>query len=458
MKKAVISLLLCAVMLLSAACRQEAISPVSVSPEPETEIVMPGQAGASDPTPASVSSWDTNSGLLSEMNPAPFERIEAPSHVLEEVAYDKLKVIWDADVTMPEAGAYAVMRVQKRELSKDEMISVIEDLTGTAKDIYTTWTMSRGEVQALLEEAASYEGTERLPKEYLRNLKSLLKNAPERSENILADKEKLDTYSSLYVPVDGGTVAQFVLSDGFLYYVRDIHTEAYPQWDMTESQFDSSYETKSHFEWKKPGEPELSKEAALAIAEEFLRKMGVELVVKEAAPCSVLRNNVDKRTGWAFTFTREVAGLRFLDERFSSYSVGKGDSAPKYLSGWGQEIATVMVDKAGIAKLKVTGLSANAQTVMESVALLDFDGLKGMISDTLNRQYSPFELTYDITVTFISLGTSLISERNAPNTGYYVPSWFITYSLKGMESAPRTIIFAAADGSYIEPRAYYEDI
>lgn len=370
MKKAVISLLLCAVMLLSAACRQEAISPVSVSPEPETEIVMPGQAGASDPTPASVSGWDTNSGLLSEMSPAPFERIEAPSHVLEEVAYDKLKVIWDADVTMPEAGAYAVMRVQKRELSKDEMISVIEDLTGTAKDIYTTWTMSRGEVQALLEEAASYEGTERLPKEYLRNLKSLLKNAPERSENILADKEKLDTYSSLYVPVDGGTVAQFVLSDGFLYYVRDMHTEAYPQWDMTESQFDSSYETKSHFEWKKPGEPELSKEAALAIAEEFLREMGVELVVKEAAPCSVLRNNVDKRTGWAFTFTREVAGLRFLDERFSSYSVGKGDSAPKYLSGWGQEIATVMVDKAGIAKLKVTGLSANAQTVMESVALL----------------------------------------------------------------------------------------
>lgn len=172
MKKAVISLLLCAVMLLTAACRQEVVSPVSVSPEPQTKIVMPDQAGASDPTPTSVSGWDTNSRLLSEMNPAPFERIEAPSHVLEEVAYEKLKVIWDADVTMLEAGAYAVMRVQKRELSKDEMFSVIEDLTGTAKDIYTSWTMSRGEVQALFEEAAAYEGTERLPKEYLRNLKT----------------------------------------------------------------------------------------------------------------------------------------------------------------------------------------------------------------------------------------------------------------------------------------------
>ena len=335
---------------------------------------------------------------------------------------------------------------------------MIEGLTGTTNDIYTSWTMNRSEVQAMLEEAAPYEGTERLPKEYLKNLKNLLKNAPERNENILADQNKLVTYSSLYVPVSGGTAAQFVLSDGFLYYVRDIHTEAYPQWDMMGSQFDSSYETKSHFEWKKPGEPELPKEAALAVAEEYLREMGMELVVKEAAPCSVLRNNVDKHTGWAFTFTREVAGLRFLDERFSSYSVGNGDSAPKYMSGWGPEIATIIVDKAGIAKLKVTGLSTNAQTVMESVTLLAFDGLKGVISDTLNRQYSHSELAYDIKVTSISLGTSLISERNAPDIGYYIPSWFVTYSLSGMENAHRTIIFAAADGSYIEPRACYEDV
>ena len=457
MKRTIISLLFCAVMLLSA-CGKGAVFPVPVSPEPETEVVMPDQAGVSVPTPASVGGWDTNSRLLSEMNPAPSEKIESPSHVADEFAYEKLKIIWDADVTVPEIGAYAVMRVQKRELSKDELLSVIEGLTGTTNDIYTSWTMNRSEVQAMLEEAAPYEGTERLPKEYLKNLKNLLKNAPERNENILADQNKLVTYSSLYVPVSGGTAAQFVLSDGFLYYVRDIHTEAYPQWDMMESQFDSSYETKSHFEWKKPGEPELPKEAALAVAEEYLREMGMELVVKEAAPCSVLHNNVDKHTGWAFTFTREVAGLRFLDERFSSYSVGNGDSAPKYMSGWGPEIATIIVDKAGIAKLKVTGLSTNAQTVMESVTLLAFDGLKGVISDTLNRQYSHSELAYDIKVTSISLGTSLISERNAPDIGYYIPSWFVTYSLSGMENAHRTIIFAAADGSYIEPRACYEDV
>ena len=452
MKRTIISLLFCAVMLLSAACGKGAVFPVPVSPEPETEVVMPDQAGVSVPTPASVGGWNTNSRLLSEMDPAPSEKIESPSHVADEFAYEKLKIIWDADVTVPEIGAYAVMRVQKRELSKDELLSVIEGLTGTTNDIYTSWTMNRSEVQAMLEEAAPYEGTERLPKEYLKNLKNLLKNAPERNENILV------TYSSLYVPVSGGTAAQFVLSDGFLYYVRDIHTEAYPQWDMMGSQFDSSYETKSHFEWKKPGEPELPKEAALAVAEEYLREMGMELVVKEAAPCSVLRNNVDKHTGWAFTFTREVAGLRFLDERFSSYSVGNGDSAPKYMSGWGPEIATIIVDKAGIAKLKVTGLSTNAQTVMESVTLLAFDGLKGVISDTLNRQYSHSELAYDIKVTSISLGTSLISERNAPDIGYYIPSWFVTYSLSGMENAHRTIIFAAADGSYIEPRACYEDV
>lgn len=71
-------------------------------------------------------------------------------------------------MTVPEIGAYAVMRVQKRELSKDELLSVIEGLTGTTNDIYTSWTMNRSEVQAMLEEAAPYEGTERLPKEYLK--------------------------------------------------------------------------------------------------------------------------------------------------------------------------------------------------------------------------------------------------------------------------------------------------
>ena len=232
MKRTIISLLFCAVMLLSAACGKGAVFPVPVSPEPETEVVMPDQAGVSVPTPASVGGWNTNSRLLSEMDPAPSEKIESPSHVADEFAYEKLKIIWDADVTVPEIGAYAVMRVQKRELSKDELLSVIEGLTGTTNDIYTSWTMNRSEVQAMLEEAAPYEGTERLPKEYLKNLKNLLKNAPERNENILADQNKLVTYSSLYVPVSGGTAAQFVLSDGFLYYVRDIHMEAYPQWDM----------------------------------------------------------------------------------------------------------------------------------------------------------------------------------------------------------------------------------
>ena len=245
MKRTIISLLFCAVMLLSAACGKGAVFPVPVSPEPETEVVMPDQAGVSVPTPASVGGWNTNSRLLSEMDPAPSEKIESPSHVADEFAYEKLKIIWDADVTVPEIGAYAVMRVQKRELSKDELLSVIEGLTGTTNDIYTSWTMNRSEVQAMLEEAAPYEGTERLPKEYLKNLKNLLKNAPERNENILADQNKLVTYSSLYVPVSGGTAAQFVLSDGFLYYVRDIHTEAYPQWDMMGSQFDSSYEIKA---------------------------------------------------------------------------------------------------------------------------------------------------------------------------------------------------------------------
>ena len=69
------------------------------------------------------------------MDPEPFEK--SRSHrVSDEFAYEKLKVIWDADVTVPEIGAYAVMRVQKRELSKDELLSVIEGLTGTTNDIY----------------------------------------------------------------------------------------------------------------------------------------------------------------------------------------------------------------------------------------------------------------------------------------------------------------------------------
>lgn len=62
MKRTIISLLFCAVMLLSAACGKEAVFPVPVSPEPETEVVMPDQAGVSVPTPASVGGWDTTAG------------------------------------------------------------------------------------------------------------------------------------------------------------------------------------------------------------------------------------------------------------------------------------------------------------------------------------------------------------------------------------------------------------
>jgi hypothetical protein len=168
---------------------------------------------------------------------------------------------------------------------------------------------------------------------------------------------------------------------------------------------------------------------------------------------------VNKTTGWAFTFTRDVAGLNVQDEKLSGSFFISGDVPPVYTAPWDRERVLIVVAKDGIRGMSARGIARISGTEIESVQLLPFEAMQERIAEQLNQMYAQSHAGNPgkegvIKVTSISLGVSLITDEGQADAGYYVPSWLVNYSLKMSEGDDilGQILISAAEGSYIEPR------
>jgi len=101
-----------------------------------------------------------------------------------------------------------------------------------------------------------------------------------------------------------------------------------------------------------------------------------------------------------------------------------------------------------------------------SRALKPFDFIQLQIASQLRFIYSnPIrdDDGIDIKIIKIELGTSLVSVKDEPDMGLYIPNWYADYQMKWSDadeydSEICTVIFSAIDGSCIEPRVTNEQI
>lgn len=426
---------------------------------------------ACQPTPEAPVVVGRQEDVLAAVEPVAsdeFEPLEVPDHINKtqnDLPY--VKISYDADVVVPETKTYPVTEVDKRVLTENDILSYIDLFAGSDYEMYFGWTLTKDDYLALLTKVEPYKGTERVTKQIVEQLQEMYEKATndvvnQRISSLSEIPVEYAEYSlSVHIKTADGTISQVSSQrDGnTLWYIRNYMVEAHPASSLMDDQYTKNMDGPiENFHWRQPGKPDISQEDAYAVAQHFRDAMGIDLELYSAEPCSFITNYVDKTTGWQFTFTRMIAGIRMID---TIGSLGwRKETAPSYGSPWGVEKLVVSVDKNGLFSLYWTGASAIRRTVTESAQLMDFNTINQRITDQLGFNYAyPAEENgnYEIEISRIELGISMISMENRTDVGEYLPTWYVDYRYKPENEGEdawvvQQIMFSAIDGSYIEPR------
>ncbi len=291
-------------------------------PTPTLEPVVGRQEDILDSiaqqTPETTS--ETASETEPQEEPSPsfvFEKIDTPEHITEtHNDYEKLNLSIDADVTVPDVSAYPVTEMTRRTFSKDEILSYIKLLAGRNDELYKEWKMSKDDWLVKLTKLKQYKDSGIVYQDWLDTVQKNYDTASETVQNVPVNLDDIlsaaDQHSQVYVRDIKNRVSQFnfMMGDNIFCYTRDEYQGICPASDY--EKYEPNWDTKEHFNWCKPGEPDISQEDAYTEAQKVMDTMNIDLDLYTAEPCSVIVDSTDKTTGWQFVFTRAVSGLQML--------------------------------------------------------------------------------------------------------------------------------------------------
>lgn len=410
-------------------------------------------------TPEAVPDSETESPVAE--SPVVFKKIETPAHITEtHNDYEKLDLSIDADITVPDATAYSVTEVTQRAFTKDDILSFIKLLAGRNDELYAEWNLNKDEWLEKLTKLKQLKDSGIVNKEWLKTVQDNYNEAPATVENrrmsSIDDLMVSGQGANCYVKNANGEISSFsVYNQGeILGYNRSNYMGICPASDYEDADYSSNWDTKEHFNWCKPGEPDISQEDAYSKVKQVLDTMGFDLELYTAEPCSIIVDSTDKTTGWQFVFTRAVSGLQMYFDTGGCFI--DPNAMPSYGAPWSQEICTIAADKDGVCFMYWRGASTVGRTAVASAELEPFAGIQQRITNQFGYLYGAIEngsdRKMDIDIFNIKLGISMISVKDKPDFGVYIPTWYVSYHIDSDESTLEQLMFSALDGSYIEPR------
>ncbi len=423
-------------------------------PTPEQEVVIGRQ--------------DDIIEVASSVPPDQFKEIEAPDHVNNAYDFEKLSITFDADVIVPKVSAYPVTKVSKRVFSDEDYLALIKQFAGSSNELYSEWTFPKSELLEKIIKAKPYVSTGIVSQDTLDIWQEQYDNTDENPQNPLVQLSGLP--ASKIIPLyakNNNQVAQVVIArnGNYFSYCKDpFFLSIAPASLYEDSDFDENADTIEHFKWMQPGESDISQKDAYELALSYVNELNMGLELYSAEPCTVIEGLVDKSVGWRFVFTRKISGLQMPYQDFVAYL--NPDALPSCGAPWEPEMCRMVIDENGLVTFAWHGASKLSDVNAESIELKPFDFIQSRIADQLKFIHSnPIrnDVGADIKITKISLGTSLISVKDEPDAGIYVPSWYVDYYIKWSDEDSynnelNTVILNAIDGSYIEPRVTDEEI
>lgn len=390
-----------------------------------------------------------NGGVNSE---EPFVAISTPEHITENIdQYKNLKITIDADVITPDATAYPVFQVSPKIFSDEQILSYIKELTGS-DTVYIEYYPSKDYWLSKITKAKEVNLDNQ---DYMDYLQFQYDEAPAETISVPLDFSELqpELLYDGFVETKDGTVARCTFATEYneFVYQRNMDQEYRLKSDVTDE------------EWSAPREPDISQDKAYEQALDYKDKLGADLELYSAEPCSAFTGAGVDSTGWSFLFTREQSGLQKIYQ--SDFLYLNPASLPSYAAPWGQELLKIIIDDSGLCYMNYQGASNIDKTISPTVQLEDFDIIKENVTNQLNSIYGVQTNGegegLDIKITKFALGMDLLAVKDQPDIGQYIPTWRVSFEFNwrnDSEVFDRENIFDAIDGTYIEPRVTTKDL
>lgn len=400
--------------------------------------------------------------FLENLAETPFVPYEAPERVKANETRSGLNIFFDAAVTVPAASAYGITEVRQVQYTEDDYLRLMEYFSPG-----TTWVNRPEQTKAdMIRQYYEIQNSDRFTESEKEEYESLLEAAK------YAPEVALTTPFSIKQAMEQGrgyawsTGDEGKPSESFSFYSTTwnwqymrVASASIMQKDFLQPEYTESdallLPDFAH-------DPLISKDDACAVAWKLIEEMGLasDFAVYTAEKAIAYEGREPSTYGWQFIFTRTSNGLQAPFD-FDGWATWETSPQPAYAAPWSREMISIFVDPDGIYKCDVRGLSAETKVMYENVTLLPFDQLLERIKKQLVYQHAYQEEGVTgqmVTVSSITLGLSVINEKDKPGYGMLIPSWTVEYRFSYNEDAfdynfDTETVFNAIDGSYIEPRA-----
>ena len=400
-------------------------------------------------------------GFLKDIAETPFTSYEAPARVENEIDTEHLKIVFDAEIIIPEASAYSIVELQQVQYTEEDYHRLMDHFCPGA-----TWIEQPVLTKAqILEHYWNIQSNSRIPEEEKPQYDYLLEDAKAAPET--AAPVPFDLSSSLqkqhvfaaWTSADREEASSFSIHP-LIYLWNCVRTQDVVIFQ--ENFLDLDFEEDVYKVEDFKTDSEISQEEAVSIARNTIDALAFDpaITLFSAEKAIAYRNHWPVSYGWQCIFTRNYNGLQ-LQGLFDHHRIWRNSPPPSYAAPWNQEKIMVYVNSEGVDIIEVRGLGKETGVLYENVALLPFDELLTRIEKQLMYQhaYQGEGVTEKkACVTSIEMIGSVIAERGKPGYGLFVPSWRVNYVLSYKKRGTPTVIddaatiFNAIDGSYIEPR------
>lgn len=451
---------------------------------------------ACQPTPEAPVVVNKAEGVMEQVvkqTEMPEEEYNVPTVWKDTLQKEGSKLIIDVDaaVTVPDVGAYPIMKISPGRFTQEQADRMVQVLF-KGKTVYgSSRPLTKSELEdRLVELKADLEGKKKDPKyvdnsiEDLENeiklLEDQIRSAPETvsdevGSTLLQENEygeiRLDLKADLGKK-ENATLWLMNQGNGVIGSMQ-----CFAQFINTDSGGPFQRFDEWHISGDKPTALKISREEAVAQAEQMLSDLGVtDMDIAAISPGIIGGSEGDDVSAnpqcYIICFTRTVGGVPTTLTRTTGTGITanpeeikNGDYPPDFRPPWDYERITVCVDDSGIAEFDWDSPVNMLESITDDAALIPFEQLQKSFEQQIFNKYAYIEdyeglLSQTYHVKDIKLGLTRVASKDNLDEYILIPVWNFFGSIQ--DSYDIDVImeqFSGQDAETLEEvRKYYEEM
>ncbi len=449
----------------------------SCQPNPDHEIV--------------VGKGNSNENAQQQAAATPYQ---ATQHWKEDapITLNDLTVTIDADVSMPSAEKYPVIRVKDKVFTQEEADKIIAVLSqgkqlysneATREELEQSLIALKAEVSRLKQEDPQSDLITVYEDYQIPDIEKRLQEMPKedvKKEPVTVFQMSKYGWDQIAVRADLGKMelAAIAMNNGSNTLLESGYSIPSSSILFSDGAAYTAYNSDKHEVMAEDSAPEgvaTTKEEATAQAQAMLDKLGItDMRIAQIRPAYRIipysTGVIEDKQSWQIVYTPQIEGIpvNFYKDNAAGVTNG-GMSGKGYNAEYFNPIIVFYVDDTGIAMMRWLGPLEAGDKLNENAKLLAFPDIQQRIKDQLSKKYAypaGKTKTTQVHITDIRLGYMRARVKDTQNDYMLIPVWDVNgytdqTSMDGKakinpENFIETLLtFNAMDGSVIDRRLGY---